>query len=188
MRTSLVLGLLLLAVPVLAASKGGVTLPDTVDVGGKTLVLNGIALRSKTLIITINVYVAGLYLPAKENSAEKILAADEPRRMVMHFLTSRATKGKIVETWEAGLKANTPNASDEVKKNWATLIGWMEGMGPGKTMVFTYVPGEGTKVEISGKVKGTLAGKATADAILNTWLGPKPDAGQRFKRDVLGLK
>ena len=38
----------------------------------------------------------------------------------------------------------------------------------------------------NGKEKGTLAGKATADAILSTWIGPKPGPGGRFKRNILG--
>ncbi len=56
------------------------------------------------------VYVAGLYLPAKENNGEKILAADETRCTVMHFLRS-VDAGKINEAWFDGLKANTPNHS-----------------------------------------------------------------------------
>jgi len=184
MRTRLVLGLLLLAVPALAASKAGVKLPDTVDVGGKTLTLNGIGLRTK---LVIDVYVAGLYLPAKESSPEKILAADEPRRMVMHFLYS-VSKKQIAEAWEEGLKANVPGAADAVKRDFTTLSGWMEPIRKGQTLVITYVPGEGSKVEVNGKAKGTLAGKATADAILATWIGPKPGPGPRFRRNLLGQK
>ena len=42
-----------------AASLAGVTLPDTVQVGSTTLVLNGMGLRTKFMV---KVYVAGLYL------------------------------------------------------------------------------------------------------------------------------
>lgn len=184
MRTTLTLLLLALAVPALAASKSGVTLPDTVDVGGKTLVLNGMGLRTK---LVIDVYVAGLYLPQKETAADKILAADTPRRMVMHFLYS-VTKKQISEAWTDGLKANVPNASAEVKKDFETLCTFMESISKGQKLVLTYVPGEGTRVEMNGKAKGTLAGKATADAILATWIGPKPGPGPRFKRNLLGTK
>jgi hypothetical protein len=48
------------------------------------------------------------------------------------------------------------------------------------------VPGSGTTVEVNGKMKGTLPGKATADAILATWIGPDPAPGQDFKNAVLG--
>ena len=53
-------------------------------------------------------------------------------------------------------------------------------------MTFTYLPGQGTAVEVNGKAKGTPPGKPTADAILATWIGPKPDPGEDFKKALLG--
>src|SRR6185369_8424861 len=73
------------ASPVHAATLAGVTLPDKVDVAGQSLVLNGLALRSKFFI---KVYVGGLYLAHKEHDAAKVLAEDAPRRMVLSFLYS----------------------------------------------------------------------------------------------------
>jgi hypothetical protein len=168
--------------PAGAASLAGVTLPDKAEVKGQSLVLNGIALRKKFFI---KVYVAGLYLPQKEKSAAKVLGADTPRRQVMHFLYG-VSKDQMCEAWNDGLEANTPKAPAEVKKEFATLCGWMEAIDEGKELVLTFVPGEGTQVEVNGKVKGTLPGKATADAILSTWIGPKPDPGEDFKKALLG--
>jgi hypothetical protein len=173
---------LLLVVPAGAATLAGVTLPDKAEVKGQSLVLNGIALRKKFFI---KVYVAGLYLPQKEKSAAKILGADTPRRQVMHFLYG-VSKDQMCDAWSEGLEANTPKAPAEVKKEFATLCGWMEAIDEGHELVLTYVPGEGTQVEVNGKVKGTLPGKATADAILSTWIGPKPDPGEDFKKALLG--
>jgi Chalcone isomerase-like len=172
----------LLALPVAAGTLADVTLPDKAEVKGQSLVLNGMGLRKK---FVIKVYVAGLYLPQKEKSAQKILAADTPHRMVMHFLYG-VSKDQMCEAWNEGLEANTPNASAEVKKGFATLCGWMEPIEKGKQIVMTYVPGEGTHVEVNGKMKGTIPGAATADAILATWLGPKPGPGDDFKKAVLG--
>jgi hypothetical protein len=172
----------LLALPVAAGTLADVTLPDKAEVKGQSLVLNGMGLRKK---FVIKVYVAGLYLPQKEKSAQKILAADTPHRMVMHFLYG-VSKDQMCEAWNEGLEANTPNASAEVKKGFTTLCGWMEPIEKGKQIVMTYVPGEGTHVEVNGKMKGTIPGAATADAILATWLGPKPGPGDDFKKAVLG--
>ena len=181
---SAVLSLLLVAplAPAGAASLAGVTLPDKAEVKGQSLVLNGIALRKKFFI---KVYVAGLYLPQKEKPAAKILGADAPRRQVMHFLYG-VSKSQMCDAWNDGLEANTPNAPAEVKKAFATLCGWMEPIDEGHELVMTYVPGEGTQVEVNGKVKGILPGKPTADAILSTWIGPKPDPGEDFKKALLG--
>jgi len=173
---------LLLTVPAGAATLAVVTLPDKAEVKGQSLVLNGIALRTKFFI---KVYVAGLYVAQKEKSAAKILASDSPRRQVMHFLYS-VSKTQMCDAWNDGLAANTPNAPAEVKKEFAALCGWMEPIEKGKELVLTYVPGEGTQVEVNGKLKGTLNGKAAADAVLSTWIGPKPDPGQDFKKALLG--
>jgi len=175
---------LFLALPV--HSKGmslaGVTLPESVDAKGTSLVLNGMGLRKK---LFIKVYVGGLYLGAKEKSAAKVVGNDGPRRMVMHFLFG-VSKDQMCDAWEEGLTQNTPNASAEVKKGFATLCSWMEAIDKEKEIVLTYVPGEGTTVEVNGKVKGVLPGKPTADAILNTWIGANPAPGADFKASVLG--
>jgi hypothetical protein len=62
----------------------------------------------------------------------------------------------------------------------------MEPIDKGKELVLTYVPGQGTIVEVNSVAKGTLPGKATSDAILATWVGPKPGPGDDFKKEVLG--
>lgn len=176
---------LLLSVPAMPAAAGtlaGVTLPDKIDAGGKSLVLNGMGLRKK---LVIKVYVGGLYLAQKETSAAKVLAADSPRRMVMHFIYD-VSKEQMCDAWEEGLEANTPNAAADVTKNFTTLCSWMDGVGKGQKLSLTYLPGEGTQVDIGGKSKGTLPGKATADAILATWIGKDPGPGADFKNDVLG--
>jgi hypothetical protein len=105
----------------------------------------------------------------------------------MHFLYG-VSKDQMAEAWADGLKDNTPNASPEVKTAFKTLESWMEDVPKGNRIVLTYVPGIGTTVEVNGKNKGTLGGKATADAILNTWIGPKPGPGEDFKKAVLGAK
>lgn len=165
-----------------AATVGGVKIEDTISAGGQNLVLNGAALRKK---FVVKVYVGALYLPSKQNNAAAIIAADAPRRMVMHFVYD-VDKGKMAEAWTDGLSDNTPNASAEVKTAFKTLSTWMEDMKEGQRIVLTYLPGTGTTVEVAGKNKGTLGGKAVADALLNTWLGPKPGPGNDFKKGVLG--
>lgn len=176
------LSLLFLVLPAGAGTLAGVTLPDKVEVKGQTLVLNGLGLRSKFFI---KVYVGGLYLSQKEKAPAKILAEDHPRRMVMHFLYS-VTKEQMCEAWNEGLAQNSPNAAADVKKAFTTLCGWMEAIPKGNQLVLTYVPGEGTTVEVNGKSKGTLPGKAVSDAIVNTWIGPDPGPGKDFRKAVLG--
>jgi hypothetical protein len=175
---------LMLLVPAIApaATLAGVTLEDKITVNGQTLVLNGLGLRKK---LFIKIYVGGLYLQAKTSNPASIIASDTSRRMVMSFLYS-VSKDQMCDAWEEGLEANTPNASAEVKTAFKTLCSWMEPIPKGNRLVLTYIPGTGTQVEVNGKLKGTLPGKATADAIVSTWIGPKPAMGDDFKNAVLG--
>ena len=55
-----------------------------------------------------------------------------------------------------------------------------------RQLVLSYAPATGTTVEVNGKSKGTLPGKATSDAIVRTWIGPDPAPGADFKKAVLG--
>ncbi len=172
----------LLAAPALAATLAGVTLPDKADAAGQGLVLDGLGLRTKFFI---KVYVGGLYLPARERSASRVLAADGPRRMLFHFLYGVSAK-QMCDAWDEGLADNSPQAGPEVKAAFHTLCGYMEDIPKGTEMTLTYLPGQGTRVEIGGKLKGTLPGKPTADAILASWIGPKPGPGEDFRQAVLG--
>jgi hypothetical protein len=184
LKTALLTGLavLLLALPAPAAEKAGVTLPDTVDVAQDTLVLNGIALREK---FVIDVYVAGLYLTEKSSDAAAILAKDGPRMMVMHFVRD-VEAGKINDAWFDGLKANVKNVTPELKAKFDQLAKMMTDVKDGQEMGFTYTPATGTDVMVAGKTMGGIPGKDFADAILATWIGPKPGPGQRFKKALLG--
>lgn len=161
-----------------------VKLPGTVQVAGHTLVLNGVALRKKAVF---KVYVAGLYLLAKSNDADAVLAADAPRRLVMQFLRD-VGKDKMCEAWDEALANNTPNASAQLKAEFVTLCGYMEDIKKEQQFVFTYVPGTGTEVSVAGVAKGTIAGKDFADALYKAWIGPKPGPGEGFKKNLMGMK
>jgi hypothetical protein len=171
-----------LTLPAGAASLAGVTLPDKAEVGGQALMLNGLALRTKFFI---KVYVGGLYLPQKEKAAARVLSEDVPRRMVMHFLYG-VSKDQMCDAWKEGLEQNSPKAAADVKKSFTTLCAWMEPIPKGHELILTYAPGKGTEVQVNGKTKGTLEGKATSDAVLGTWIGPDPGPGADFKKGVLG--
>jgi hypothetical protein len=172
----------LAALPVAAGTLAGVSLPDRAEADGQSLVLNGMGLRKK---LFIKVYVGGLYLPSKEGSAAKVLAADAPRRMVMHFLYDVSPE-QMCDAWKEGLELTSPGAPAEVQKAFESLCGWMDGVGKGQRLVLTYLPGKGTAVEVGGKVKGTVEGKAVSDAILRTWLHEKAAPGADFRKGVLG--
>jgi hypothetical protein len=153
-----------------AGSLAGVTMPDTVQVGGTTLVLNGMGLRTKFMV---KVYVAGLYLDQKSSDASAILQTDAPKRIVMHFLHG-ASKSQIANAFDDSFNENAPDARKMVKDEINQFLGVLEPLKEGEEMVFTYVPGTGTTCTINGKEKLTIAGKAFGPVLFSVWLGPKP--------------
>ncbi|WP_319584647.1 chalcone isomerase family protein [uncultured Pseudodesulfovibrio sp.] len=168
--------------PAQAAELAGVSLPESVEVGAQKLVLNGIALREK---FVFDVYVAGLYLTSKSSDPEAILQKEAPRMMVMHFVRDVDAKA-IREAWIEGLEANVQGITPELRDQFDQLNAMMSDIKEGQEMGFTYDPATGTDVMVAGVAKGGIPGKDFADAILATWIGPKPGPGRSFKKQILG--
>jgi len=164
-----------------AGSLAGVTLPDTVQVGTTTLLLNGMGLRTK---FVVKVYVAGLYLEQKSTDPSVILKSDTPKRIVMHFLHG-VSKSQMADAFQESFNDNAPEASKTMKADIDRLLGALEPLKEGDQMVFTYVPGTGTTLTIKGQEKLTIAGPAFAPVLFSVWLGPKPPNAD-LKRGMLG--
>ena len=164
-----------------AATLAGVTLPDTAQVGGKTLVLNGLGVRTK---YTVKVYVAGLYLEQKSSDPNAIIKADAPKQIVMKFVHG-ASKSQMTDAFDESFKDNTPDAEKTMKGDIDRLLAAIDAVKVGDQMVFTYVPGTGTTFAMNGKDKVTIAGPAFGQVIVSVWLGPKPPTAD-VKKGMLG--
>jgi len=164
-----------------AANLAGVSLPDTVQVGGTTLVLNGLGLRKKYFV---KVYVAGLYLERKSSDPEAIIKADATKRIVMQFVHG-ASKSQMADAFEESFNNNTPDARKTLKEDIDRLIAALDPVNVGDKMVFTYVPGTGTILAINGKEKLTIANPAFGPVLFSVWLGPKPPNAD-LKKGMLG--
>jgi hypothetical protein len=184
-KTVLLLTVILFVVALMvdlnAANLAGVTLPDTVQVAANKLVLNGLGLRTK---FVVKVYVAGLYLEQKSSDANAIIKADEPKRIVMQFLRD-VSKKQVADGFEESFNNNSPDAKKTMKADIDRFLDALEPIKQGEQMVFTYVPGTGTTMSISGKDKVTIAGPAFAQVLFSVWLGPKPPNAD-LKKGLLG--
>jgi Chalcone isomerase-like len=164
-----------------AATLAGVTLPDTAQVGGKTLVLNGLGIRTK---FAVKVYVGGLYLEQKSSDPNAIIKADAPKQIVMKFVHG-ASKSQMTDAFDESFKDNTPDAYKTMKADIDRLLSALDPVKVGDQMVFTYAPGTGTTMAINGNDKLTVAGQAFGQVIFSVWLGPKPPNAD-LKKGMLG--
>jgi hypothetical protein len=169
---------LALHAPVTAATLAGVTLPDTAAVGGQTLALNGLGLREK---FYIDVYVGGLYLQHPTHDGGAAAAANEPKRIVMHFVY-KVTKEQMSDSFKEGFAASPGATAEQIQQVFAAMP---EIISPGQEVVIDYVPGVGTTFVIAGQKRATLPGEAFMKALFGVYLGPKPPTAD-LKRGLLG--
>lgn len=183
-KSTLPLALTLLALTPISSHAGtlnNVTLPDTVQAGSTTLVLNGMGLRTKYMV---KVYVAGLYLAQKSSDPATILKADAPRRIVMHFVRD-VSKSQLTGGFTDSFNDNTPDAAKTLKPDIDRFFSALDPIKDGEELVFTYLPGTGTTVSEAGKDKLTIPGPAFAEMLFSVWLGPKPPNAP-LKKGLLG--
>lgn len=188
MRTAswLVMTLFLLvawSAPALAGKKAGITMPDTITVEGKTLVLNGLGMREATFL-KVDVYVAGLYLEKKSSDAAAIIASREIKRVHMKFKRD-VDRDDMRDALQEGFNKNAGKNKAALKSRMSTIKKWMEKIREGGTMTLTYVPDKGIEVMVNGKRKGVLPGDDFARMLLSIWLGPKPP-NKGLKMGLLG--
>jgi hypothetical protein len=165
---------------VLAAELGGVTLADTLKAGDKTLKLNGLGLRKKSVF---KVYVGGLYLESPSKDAAAVLASDQAKAIQLHFLRD-LTKVQLVEAFQEGFDANAKDKAAQ-KAAFDKMLALVPDVKENSTLTFAYVPGKGTTLQVGTKELGVFEGKGFGDAVFSIWLGSKPPS-EDLKKGMLG--
>jgi Chalcone isomerase-like len=165
-----------------AAELAGVTLPDTLQVGGTPLVLNGMGIREAT-IFKVKVYVAGLYVPVTSQNAEEILASSQTKSLTMHFV-HEVGAGKLRDAWKEGIEKNCKSSCDAAKPAVEKLNTAMTDMKPGDRMSIVFHP---AKVEVAVKDAAPVSidGAEFGRALLAIWLGTEPP-NKSLKEGLLG--
>ena len=179
---TVVLAFTLMTLPAFAGEKGGVQMPDNIQVEGKALVLNGMGIREAT-ILNIDVYVAGLYLESKSQDSSAILGSTQTKRLVLKFVRE-VERGDITKAWNEGFERNSSDSLPALQDRINTLNSWMAAMAVGDSMQFTYAQGKGLEVVVKGATKGTIPGDDFARAFLAIWLRKPPNKG--LKAGLLG--
>lgn len=183
MLVLLAAALLLPATLVGAATVKDVSFPDVAAIGGKECRLNGVGVRKKVII---SVYLGALYQATPTGDAAAAIAAEEPKRIVMHFVHSKVGAEAIREAWRDGFAANSAASLPQLNERLERFCGWFDAdLLKGEQIVLTYLPGQGTEVTVQGKVRGVIEGADFMRALWAVWLGEKPADGG-LKKGMLG--
>ena len=179
-RLALLSALFSLACAAQAAELAGVKLPDTMEVGGKSLQINGIALRKKFLF---KVYVVALYLPAPAKTDAAVVDPDVPKAFTIQFLRS-IRREKLVEGFKEGFEKNAGRTVEKAQSEIDRFLTLVKDVKKGDRVTFTYEPGKGSTVTLADETQ-TFEGKDFADAFLLLYVGPKPPV-EDLKKGLLG--
>ncbi len=166
--------LLCMSVSAQAFELNGVQLEDVVHLGNSNLVLNGAGVRSKYFF---DLYVAALYLGAKKNSTEEVLADAKEKRIELYLLHGIRAEDMSYRV-RSGIENNQTN--EELKAIEAELnqlggiFNQMGTMKAGDVILLDYQPAAGTQISLNGTLRGTIPGRRLYSALLKSWLGEKP--------------
>jgi hypothetical protein len=164
-----------------AAEFDGVQLPDTIEAGGKTLTLNGFGRRTYSFL-RIHVYVASLYLERLSSNPEQIIRSPETKLLTVRFERSVSAEDAR-KAWRDGLANNCQAPChlepEDVEKFLAEVPAMREG--DVFSLLFTQ---RGATVTVGGQQIGTVSKPEFAEAMLATFLGPRP-ASPQLKQQLL---
>ena len=104
-----------------AAELDGVVMPDKQDIAGHHLVLNGLGLRTYSLL-RVHIYVAGLYLERRTTDPAAILVSNQPKMLRFVFLRD-VERGGCPEVLAGGAGPELPRAVPLASEQHRTLPG-----------------------------------------------------------------
>lgn len=164
----------------------GVDIPQQVEVGGKTLTLNGAGTR---YVFLFKVYTAALYLPQKSAQPQAIYTMAGPKELKLTML--REVSGK-----ELGDKLNEGIKNNLSPQEFSAFIPSLVQLGSlfaqknqiktGETVTIQEIPGKGSTIAIDGVPSGGMFTEPQFfNSMLKIWLGKDP-AEDRLKQALLG--
>lgn len=169
----------------MAVELAGVKLDDSIRLANQELRLNGAGIRYKLLF---KVYVVGLYLPERKNTAAEVLAAPGARRLNIVMLRdvasddfAKAFAGGIEENTEASERATLGPSMAKFNAMFASVA----QLKAGDALQVDWLPASGMTVQLNGKrILEPLQDAAFYNAVLRIWLGTKP-VDDKLKRQLL---
>ena len=181
-----------------SAEIGGVTLPDTMKAGDADLVLNGCGLRTK---FGFKVYAVGVYVKEKSTDSQKMIDADEPMILHMHYRRSAPQKkvsSVFYDSFASVLNIPEQDNYDETtdygpqKKNIVDFINAVTKVKVMKNDKYTYIymPGKGTEIYMVNKdgksLLLTIPGIGFKKALYAIWLADGAPVGKKLQQKLSG--
>ncbi|MFP3981494.1 MAG: chalcone isomerase family protein, partial [Desulfobacterales bacterium] len=158
-----------------------VELPETMEVGDKTVALNGGGVRKQMYLKT---YVGGLYVREAKTDADAVINADEPMALRIHMIEDVGRETMKTALYN-GLRGATNNNLEPIEAEIDQFMdGFSESIKDGDVFDYKYLPGEGMKVYKQGEHMATIPGLDFKKAMFGIWFSDKP-AEEKLKKKML---
>jgi chalcone isomerase-like protein len=186
----MVRGLILAAVSSIALSVAhaadleGVSMPDARVVDDAQMRLNGIGLRTFS-VLGIRIYVAGLYLERRNGDPDTILHSQERKLLDIRFLRdvdAEDARKAWQESFEQICKPPCYLDPHDLQRFLAAVPSVHKG--DESTLLFT---SRGVHITFNGRLMGDISDPRFAELMLATFIGREPPT-PRLKRELLGLR
>lgn len=186
---SLAAGLVALCLNAQAVRYQGQDFPDTLPLGGKTLVLSGIGERAA---YGFHGYSAALYMTTKATTPEDVYAVTGPKRLELRITLPMKSipAQEFVKAIDKGVGRNCTEEEkaalgDRVQRLNANLA-QVGSVKKGDLLLIDFVPEKGTTLVVNGKQYGdAVPGADLYTAFLKVFLGAKV-SDDRLKAGLLG--
>lgn len=167
-----------------AAELDGVQMPNHQEVDDTRLALNGLALRTATLL-NLHVYVVGLYLAQPSHDAEAILTSPAPK--LLRFVFKRDVDAeKARSSWRHSLERNCVAPCRLPTAEVAQFLSQVPAMRAGDVVDVLFT-GEDVTFSVNGRKIGEVTDPTLSRVILLGYIGP--NASPPLVRDaILGLR
>jgi hypothetical protein len=167
-----------------AAELDGVSMPDARIVDGMPMRLNGIGLRTFS-VLGIHIYVAGLYLERRSDNPDAILHSPERKLLDIRFLRD-VDADDARKAWRDGFEQNCKAPCYLDPRDVQRFLAAVPAVSKGdeSTLLFTT---RGVNVTLNGRPMGEIADPHFAEMMLATFIGPEPPT-PRLKRGLLGAR
>lgn len=174
---------MLVVPPAVGAELDGVSFPDTKQIAGHTLRLNGLGLRTVTPL-KIHVYVASLYLEHPNQDADAILRSSETKILAFHFEHDVSAE-RARDAWRKGLANNCVAPCQLDPADVERFIAAVPPMHEGDDFELRFAE-HVAFITANGRPLGTIDKAPLADAVLAAFLGPRPGS-PALKQALLSL-
>ena len=164
-----------------AVELDGVQVPDTVQVGGKTLHLNGYGVRTYS-IFGIHIYTASLYLEHLSTDPNEIIQSPETKLLSVRF-EHDVSADQSRNAWRTALENNCVAPCHLDPLDVERFLSQVPAMTTGEYFYLLFTQGMAT-VSANGHQLGTIPRRQFANAVLATFLGPHP-ASATLRQELL---